>query len=394
MTSIRHCGLVLALYVAVFSSGAGAKLAAPQASSTGRVTLLRTPDGGIQPQIALAADAGVHLLYFKGEASHGDLFYVRLGRDGQFLRPIQVNSHPGSAIATGSMRGGQIAIGRAGRVHVAWHGSDRAEPRAADGSTPVLYTRLNDGGTQFEPERNLVHSAAGLDAGTIAADLTGNVYVLWHAGLPNTSGEGDRRVWITRSIDDGRTFARETAANDALTGACGCCGLSALADRTGNLYLLYRSAAEVVHRDTYLLTSRDKGHAFTSDKLQAWNVGACPMSTFSLSESARHILAAWETAGQVQWLQIDIASGRRSPVTPAPGSTNDRKHPVIARNSRGETLLAWTEGTVWNKGGAVAWQVFDQDGAATTERGRLPGVPTWGLVAIAARPDGSFVIVY
>ena len=165
-------------------------------------------------------------------------------------------------------------------------------------------------------------------------------------------------------------------------------------DRAGNLYILYRSAPEVVHRDTYLLTSRDRGLAFSSGKLEEWNVGACPMSTFSLSESAGNILAAWETGGQVQWLRIDTATGRRSPQITAPRAANDRKHPVVARNSSNETLLAWTEGTGWNKGGALAWQVFDKDGTATTEQGRLPGVPTWGLVAIAARPDGGFMIVY
>ena len=392
MTSVSKGLVGLAVCAAVFSSGSRAMSSAAQTLPASRVTLLRVPDGGIQPQVAVDPDGGMHLLYFKGEAAHGDLFYVRLGRDGQFSRPIQVNRHPGSAIATGSMRGGQLAIGRGGRVHVAWHGSDKAE-KTPDGSTPVLYTRLNDAATQFEPERNLVHSAFGLDAGAIAADRAGNVYVLWHAGLPNSKGEDDRRVWMAKSADGGRTFAPEVAASDPSTGACGCCGLSALADRAGNLYVLYRSATEVVHRDTYLLTSRDKGHTFASDKLQEWNIGACPMSTFSLSTSASDILAAWETGGQVQWLRIDTA-GRRSAVIAAAGSASDRKHPVVARNSRGETLLAWTEGTGWNKGGGLAWQIFDRDGVATTEPGRRPNVPTWGLVAVAPRPDAGFIIVY
>ena len=31
-----------------------------------------------------------------------------------------------------------------------------------------------------------------------------------------------------------------------------------------------------------------------------------------------------------------------------------RKHPVVAGNARGETILAWTEGVGWNRGGSVA----------------------------------------
>jgi hypothetical protein len=39
-----------------------------------------------------------------------------------------VNSQPESAIAAGTIRGAQLAIGKAGRVHVAWNGSQNAEP--------------------------------------------------------------------------------------------------------------------------------------------------------------------------------------------------------------------------------------------------------------------------
>jgi len=48
----------------------------------------------------------------------------------------------------------------------------------------------------------------------------------------------------------------------------------------------------------------------------------------------------------------------------------------------------------WNRGGAVAWQVFDKDGKPTAERGRSDGVPTWSLVTAFARPDGGLTIIY
>jgi hypothetical protein len=357
------------------------------------VTLVRVPDQGIQPQLTIDARGNLHVVYFKGEAAHGDLFYARLDATGQFSKPLQINSRAGSAIATGTMRGGQIAIGRNGRVHVAWHGSDQATPRPATGS-PVMYTRLDNAGTRFEPERNIVESGDGLDAGTIAADAAGNVYVAWHALGPGAKDEAGRFVYVARSADDGRTFARAAAASPASTGSCGCCGVAALADRRGTLYLLYRSATETVHRDTYLLTSRNRGANFTSDRVHEWNVGVCPMSTFALQDTGDSILAAWETDTQVYWLRIDPVTGRRSSIVNAPGSTKNRKHPVIAANTRGETLLAWTEGTAWNKGGSLAWQTFDKTGAPIGAQGRAEGVPVWGLAAVATRPDGSFVIVY
>ena len=70
------------------------------------VTLMRTPDGGIQPQVALDRKGVLHLIYFKGDPAAGDVFYVR--RDPgkrSFSRPLRVNSVPGSAVAIGSVRG-------------------------------------------------------------------------------------------------------------------------------------------------------------------------------------------------------------------------------------------------------------------------------------------------
>jgi hypothetical protein len=77
----------------------------------------------------------------------------------------------------------------------------------------------------------------------------------------------------------------------------------------------------------------------------------------------------------------------------APGSTKG-KHPVAVANGQGETLFAWTEGTGWAKGGAVAWQLYDQEGQLTPEKGRVAGVPVWSLVTAFAKQDGTFMIVY
>src|SRR5688572_22947486 len=101
----------------------------------GKVTLIRTPDGGIQPQAAMDHKGVLHLIYFKGEPGAGDVFYVRRepGKE-SFSAPIQVNSQAGSVIAAGTVRGAHIAVGKRGRVHVAWMGSKNAEPKGPDNS--------------------------------------------------------------------------------------------------------------------------------------------------------------------------------------------------------------------------------------------------------------------
>jgi hypothetical protein len=57
-------------------------------------------------------------------------------------------------------------------------------------------------------------------------------------------------------------------------------------------------------------------------------------------------------------------------------------------------LLAWTEGTGWQRGGALAWQVFDKSGKPTSARGRVAdAIPVWGLPTAVAS-DHGFIIVH
>jgi hypothetical protein len=365
---------------------------AAEAEQAGKVKRLRVPNRGIQPQVVVDGKGVLHLIYFQGDPRHGDIYYVRSSNEGgDFSQPLRVNSVEGSAIAIGNIRGAHLAVGKKGRIHVAWNGSGYK----GSSNEAMLYARLNDGGTAFEAQRNVIDSAKGLDGGgSVAADDAGNVYVVWHAPAPGDKGEGHRRVWVACSTDEGKTFAQEKAAFDKETGACGCCGLRAFADHRGSVYVLYRSASHAVQRDTYLLVSKDKGARFRGDALHPWKIEACPMSSFAFAEGPTDVLAAWETKGQVYFARIDPITGKRSEPTAAPAEARDRKHPVVAVNKQGQMLLAWTEGMGWERGGSFAWQVFDKDGRPTAEKGRADGVPVWSLIAAFPRTDGGFTIVY
>lgn len=371
----------------------GSLTAIPVLGETAKVALMRTLNDGIQPQAMVDAKGNIHLIYFKGEPKAGDIFYVRQppGEE-KFSAPIQVNSQSGNAIAIGTIRGAHLALGRNGRVHVAWNGSKSSGQHPG---APMLYTRLNDASAAFEPERDVITYAAGLDGGgSVAADDKGNVYVMWHGSKPSsTNGEAGRAVFVARSTDDGKTFARETPATSKPTGACGCCGMRAFADSTGDVFALYRAATEMVNRDEILLVSRNHGADFEIANRHPWKLSACPMSSASLTESKGGVLAAWETAGQVYLSRIAPGTLKVSPPISPPGNAS-RKHPVVVGNDRGEVLLVWTEGTGWQRGGSLAWQLFDASGQATNEKGRVDGIPVWSFASAVPRADGGFVIIY
>jgi len=169
--------------------------------------------------------------------------------------------------------------------------------------------------------------------------------------------------------------------------------MGAFADSHGVLYLLYRAATQMTNRDEVLLVSKDAGKNFNVANVDRWISGICPMSSTALSEAPGGTFAAWENAGKINFFRTpEIAEA--TPKTFTPTGDVRRKHPALAINSDGQVLVAWTEGTAWQKGGSAGWQVFNALGNPISEPDSAPGVPVWSLVAAYAKPDGSFVVIF
>lgn len=382
---------------------ATATLVAGATSSTevrAKVEVLRVPNGGIQPEIAVDSAGVAHMVYLAGEPGAANVFYVRTADGGKTFTPaVRVNSQEGSAIAIGTIRGAHIAVARSGRVHVAWNGSDQAMPKppvnlkTQRAGMPMLYARSNAAATVFEPQRNLMTRTTNLDGGgSIAVDDGGGVYVAWHAHpVSGEGGEEARRVWIAPSTNDGETFSAEYPVSEPSTGVCGCCALRIAATRPGELQILYRSATATVNRDIYSLVSRDRGQTFAGTRLHKWEIGACPMTSMAIVGGVT-TLRAWETDGQVYFTAGD--GKPMSPLLAVDEKTPRRKHPRLAVNGDGAMLLAWTEGTAWARGGSIAWQLFGGDGRRAAAAGSAPSLPVWSFPAVLPRPDGTFTILY
>jgi len=367
-----------------------------QAAAAVNVIVHRLPAGGVQPQVAVDSRGVVHLIYLQGDPTRSDIFYVHSDDGGlSWSPPLRVNSQPGSAIAIGTVRGAQIAIGKDDRIHVAWMGSNVAQPLGPGGSSPMLYARLSANAGGFEPQRNVISLHPGLDGGgSIAADRNGNVFVAWHAPNEPGRGEPDRRVWVARSTDDGTHFAAEFPISDPSTGACGCCGMQ-LSAFDGKVFALYRGASEQIHRGMYLIDAAANLTAPRDRQLAPMNIGICIMSTAAFAPAPPKLLAAWETNGRVFWSPIDPGDLDQTQPHPAGSDAAGQKHPAIAGNTTGQTLVVWAVGTGWNKGGSIAWQTFDANARPIAGgAGRGESLPAWGEPAVFARSDGQFVIVY
>jgi hypothetical protein len=360
-----------------------------RAAVTPTVTVLATPNDGLQPQAVVDGRGTLHVIYFKGDPAGGDLYYVRqASTSASFSAPIRVNNEPGTAIATGTIRGGHVALGRNGWIHVAW---DAAHPIGESGAkySPMYYARLAPSATSFEPQR-AIGRTVNLDGGTITADGSGHVYLAWHA-QGATPGEEHRAVYVAASADDGAHFDGEKPViHDG--GVCGCCGVTALVDRDNRLNILYRAAADGVHRDlTWAVVGNNGG--VRTECLGAWDLNACPMTTSALVQNGAGLVAAWQTEHQIYWTSLDPYHVSHTPVQPLSG-TGLRGHPSIAVDGHGDRLIAWTDGTAWARAGTVSWELQDASGTRLDSRAGAGLVPVWGLVQSVAWPNGSFVILH
>lgn len=373
----RAAGLVLA--AAAVLAAAWLAVTCPGGPA---VEVARIPEGGRMPRAVIDPAGAVHVIYFDGVMSGGDLLHVSRPAGGaSWSAPARVNSDRRSAVGVGPMDGGQVALDADGRLHVTWFQTN---------PTRIFYTRSAPGGGAFEPQRALWQEPDGSfeAAPTVAADGDGGVYVFWHAGGRE---DAERAVYLTASRDGGAGFGPARRVSLDGEGACGCCNMAALATGPGTVRVSYRSARENIRRDQRLLTSTDAGRTFADQPIDEWEIGACPVTTTTLSAAPGAPRVAWETDGRVYYAPVDRLD---APVKPDGSARFRRKNPVVAVNSRGDTLLAWGDAPGLRAGGTLHWRLFDAGGRPMGEQGDGATVPSGSAPAAVVKPDDSFLLLF
>lgn len=352
-----------------------------------QVQIETLPEPGIQPQVVVTAAGVVHLVYLLGDSKACDIRHTTRKADGgEWSAPITVNSEPRSAIAAGTIRGAQITLGKDGSVQVIWNGSTGGKKEMMM-RAPLLHARLQPGAKAFSAQQNLMGDTTALDGGaSIAANEKGHVSVVWHAAPAGATGEVARLVYARYSADDGRTFSAPKPLNAEQPGVCACCSLRAHLAADDTLTVLYRGAPAPTARGMILLTS--KAGRSTLTQLDDWRVAMCPMSSASLMPATQTLRAAWENDGQI----ITGLVGKPAASTQKVGPKN-AKHPALAQNAKGQTLIASVIGSGWNKAGALHWDLLDAQGRVT-DSGDGDKLPVWSYAVAYPRPDNSFVILH
>jgi hypothetical protein len=345
------------------------------------------PESGVQPQVVVTRAGIVHLVYLKGDPKACDIRHTtRRASGGEWSPPITVNSEPHSAIAMGTIRGAQMALGKDDSVQVIWNGNTGGKKDMMM-RAPLLYARRQPGAPAFSAQQNLLGDTLALDGGaSIAANDQGHVSIVWHAAPAGGVGEKNRLVYARSSTDDGRSFSEPIPLNAEQAGVCACCSLRAHLSDDDTLTVLYRGAPEATARGMICLTS--KSGRSTLMQLDDWRVAMCPMSSASLMAAKQTLRAAWENDGQIMTALLSDPSAAAQKIGP-----KNAKHPATARNEKGQTLIASVIGSGWSKAGTLHWDLLDTQGHST-DSGDREKLPIWSFPAAYAKPDGNFIILH
>ncbi len=366
------------------------------------IDILRLPDGGVQPRVAMGRDGTLHVVFLRGKPAASDVWYARRGPQAtNWESVVRVNSRPGSAVAMGTVRGVQLGLRPNGFPAILWNGSGKA---VGHSGMPLEFATQRAVATQreergFTGEQDVIRHTGALDGGGSVAVGGADILAAWHgfpeAAEPNPASpsESQRGVFIAVSHNGGIDFEPDQRVDWVGDGACGCCGLQAAGRPDGGFAILYRRAREGMHRDAVLLMGSPDDHPWRRVVLDEWRLNSCPMSTAALAWAGEVWLAAWETREEIRLACVDPRTGDVTPVV-SPRGQGHRKHPSLALRPDGGLLLVWVEDTGWNRGGSVAWQLYGRDLRPDGELGRREGVPVWGSAAAFAATGGRCGLVY
>ncbi|MDX2036630.1 MAG: sialidase family protein [Isosphaeraceae bacterium] len=247
---------------------------------------------GRQPQAAVDAKGGIHLVYGLGD----EIRYVALDSEGKpTSNPVIVGKAP-SKLALGMRRGPRIAVSGRGITVTAidWNSPvDRGKFTAYEGGT-LLAWRSTDGGRSWQGPVavNTVRGSAAEGLHALAAGPEGAFFVAW-----NDNRSQSMEVYGARSNDGGANWVDETLVyRSPEKSICPCCHPSAAFAADGSLHVMWRNQL-FGRRDLHLARSLDGGKSFEPAVKQgegSWSFNACPMDGGAIAPSSRDsVTTAW-----------------------------------------------------------------------------------------------------
>jgi hypothetical protein len=332
---------------------------------------------------------GAAVVAWISQEQHRNIVYVSRAGD----PPVRVT--PDNQVADALHQAPGLATGPGGEAYVTWSAS-KPKPAGALFVSDLYLSRSIDGGRTFDrhlrlnDERPISHSFEGL---AVTAD--GTVLVAW---IDTREGPNRPRTWLARVGDRGTRVDGVQRLDPEET--CVCCRISvACADDAAAV--VWRKVFPADVRDMVVATSRDRGRTFSPATLvhdDGWKITACPHRGGSVAFAGPgRLVTAWYTEGRSGQPEVSVAASTDGRTFSAPQRLQETvgtipDHVRLAANAQGHVAVVWEEST------AVRRRVMmrtSTDGGRTFAQGQsLSRALKAYMPDVAAASSGEFVVVW
>src|SRR5688572_23922261 len=248
MKMLRWSAIVLTSVLATFAT----------AQTHDHSAMSTSTDGQFNPYVASDNQGGFYLAYVERKGGLSSVMLQHSSHGGGFSAAVRVNPRASDG-AVRNENPPKIAVGPNKEVYVVW-ASERERWKGN-----IRFARSLNGGKTFEPAIDLnsdsTQGPISRAFHSIAVDAKGRIFVVWIDERHKTANDRGAEIWISTSMDGGKTFSRDRRI---ASNVCECCRTAIAVDSAGRIYISYRVAPSTgpMLRDIAVARSVDGGVTF------------------------------------------------------------------------------------------------------------------------------------
>lgn len=260
-------------HVAVLVLGLVGMAAAAQAQVSFSVpkNISNNSDYSFTPQVAFDSAGNIYTVWEDDTNTNSNILFSRSTDGGStFSTPKSLSNTAGFSFSP------RIAVDGSGGIDVVW---EDAESTTLD----IFFSHSTDGGATFSTPKNLTNGSPGSGSPMVAADSTGNVFVVWE------NDSGVLGVFVSRSTDGGATFSSPMTLS---TNTGGSVSPQIAVDVNGNVNVVWEDDSGA-SSDISFSRSSDHGATFSAPKSLSLNVGNSTSAQLAVDLNG-NVTVAWE----------------------------------------------------------------------------------------------------
>jgi hypothetical protein len=301
----------------------------------------------VGPSVQIDEQGIVSAAWVEEDKDTRAILFARSDRpDGPLGLPVPVNQ-PGENVYY-RQESPALAV-RGNEVFVTWSQTHTKITPDKPFSGELKLSTSTDGGRTFAPSI-LVNDDGQVIQHTfdsIQSAPDGTLHMAW---IDGREGKKEPGTFVARSVDHGRTIARNFKIDDE---TCVCCRTAVATSTDGVVYVAWRKIFEGNVRETVISRSLDGGETFSPSVIvgnDRWMYPACPHRPASLGvDRSGRLYVVWYTEGADETPAIYLAysddQGKsfspKKQLNRAKGTFPD--HPQMAVDPAGRIAVIWEE---------------------------------------------------